>query len=118
MLQLAPRLTSHVRHREKYLDVPVPSDRSFVFPNAGALPRTEAASLREFTEAIASRQADQLRNFLQRGDFSKWVADVFSDHALARELHAIEDQFRLGRVNDVTDAIVHAVEARYDFARV
>ena len=26
------------------------------------------------------------RLFGQRGDFSRWIADVFGDHALAREL--------------------------------
>jgi hypothetical protein len=39
---------------------------------------------------------------------------VFSDNALAAELRAIEDQYRLGRVSDVADSIVHTIEARYE----
>jgi hypothetical protein len=116
LVNLAPRLTSHVRHREKYLDVPVPRDRAFVFStNAGSIyPR--ASSLREFVVAVGNRQAEQLESFLQRGDFSRWIADVFGDNALAADVRAIEDQYWLGRVSDVADAIIHAVETRYDLA--
>ncbi len=113
-IRLAPRLTSHVRHREKYLDVPVARDRAFVFTTDGGATYGRVSSLREFTSAVASRPAAQLDGFLRRGDFSRWIADVFSDNALAAELRAIEDQYRLGRVSDVADSIVHAVEARYE----
>jgi hypothetical protein len=113
-MRLAPRLTSHVRHREKYLDVPVARDRAFVFTTDVGAGYGRASSLREFTAAVASRPAAQLDGFLRRGDFSRWIADVFSDNALAMELRAIEDQYRLGRVSDVADSIVHAVEARYE----
>ena len=41
---------------------------------------------------------------------------MFGDNALATDVRAIEDQYRLGRVSDVADAIVHAVETRYDLA--
>jgi hydroxymethylpyrimidine pyrophosphatase-like HAD family hydrolase len=113
-IRLAPRLTSHVRHREKYLDVPVARDRAFVFTTDGGATYGRASSLREFTAAVASRPAAQLDGFLRRGDFSRWIADVFSDNALAAELRAIEDQYRLGRVSDVADSIVHTIEARYE----
>jgi hydroxymethylpyrimidine pyrophosphatase-like HAD family hydrolase len=113
-LNLAPRLTSHVRHRQKYLDVPVPRDRAFVFSTNAAAVYPLASSLREFVVAVGNRPAGQLDGFLRRGDFSRWVADVFGDNALAADLRAIEDQFRLGRISDVADAIVHAVETRYD----
>lgn len=117
-LALAPRLTSHVRHRQKYLDVPVPRDRAFVFSANAAAMYPAASSLREFVVAVSGRPAGQLEGFLRRGDFSRWVADVFGDNSLATDLRAIEDQFRLGRVSDASDAIVHAVETRYDLAGV
>ena len=116
VVQLVPRLTSHVRHREKYLDVPVAPERAFVFSNDERSVYPRAASLREFAVAVASRPASGVDPFLRRGDFSRWVADVFGDSALASELRGIEDQFRLGRASDVTDAIVHAVETRYDLS--
>ena len=114
IVELAPRMTSHVRHREKYLDVPVPRDRAFVFSNDPASAHPIAASLREFVVAVASRPVDQLRTFLDRGDFSRWIATVFGDTMLADQVRGIEDQFRLGRVSDVSDAIAHAVEERYE----
>ena len=116
VVNLAPRLTSHVRHREKYLDVPVPRDRAFVFSKNATSIHPQAASLREFVVAVGSRPAEQLESFLRRGDFSRWIADVFGDNALAADVRAIEDQYRLGRVSDVADAIVHAVETRYDLS--
>ena len=116
LVNLAPRLTSHVRHREKYLDVPVPRDRAFVFSTNASSIYPRASSLREFVVAIGNRSAGQLETFLQRGDFSRWIADVFGDNALAADVRAIEDQYRLGRVSDVADAIVHAVETRYDLS--
>jgi hypothetical protein len=115
-VQLAPRLTSHVRHREKYLDVPIAPDRAFVFSQDSASAHARATSLREFTRAVAARPASRLDRFLRHGDFSRWIADVFSDSALAADVHAIEAEYRLGRVSDVTDAIVHAVESRYDLS--
>ena len=114
LIDLAPRLTSHVRHREKYLDVPVSRERAFVFSDDERSIHPRASSLREFAVAIGARPADRLDGFLRRGDFSRWITDVFGDNALATDLRAIEDQYRLGRVSDVTDAIVHAVENRYD----
>lgn len=114
LVNLAPRLTSHVRHREKYLDVPVPRDLAFVFSKDGASIHPQASSLREFVVAVGNRTAGQLEGFLRRGDFSRWIADVFGDNALAADLSAIEDQYRLGRASDVADAIVHAVETRYN----
>ena len=115
-LDLAPRLTSHVRHRQKYLDVPVPRERAFVFSRNAEAIYPPASSLREFVVAVGGRPAGQLDGFLRRGDFSRWVADVFGDNALAADLRAIEDQYRLGRISDVSDAITHAVETRYDLA--
>jgi len=117
LVNLAPRLTSHVRHREKYLDVPVSRDHAFVFSNDDRSIHPHAASLREFTVAVGARTADRLDGFLRRGDFSRWIVDVFGDSALATDLRAIEDQYRLGRVSGVADAIVHAVENRYDLTR-
>jgi hydroxymethylpyrimidine pyrophosphatase-like HAD family hydrolase len=116
LVDLAPRLTTHVRHREKYLDVPVPRDRAFVFSKEAASIHPRASSLREFVVAIGDRPTEQLEGFLKRGDFSRWVADVFGDSALAADLQAIEDQYRSGRVLDAADAVVHAVESRYDLA--
>jgi hypothetical protein len=50
--QLGPRLTAHVRHRAKYLDMPVPDVQAFVFTGNGR-PGARARTLKEFTGCAA-----------------------------------------------------------------
>jgi hypothetical protein len=83
---LGPRLTPHVRHREKYVDTPVTEDRAFVFGTNGHGPARRARTLRQFVvtlEGLPPRAADA---YLRRGDFSRWIQHVFGDGALASEL--------------------------------
>jgi len=114
-ITLAQRLTPHVRHRDKYLDVPVAVERSFVF-NAAEHSTVRASTLREFVEALASQPTSQVNGHLTRGDFSRWFREVFGDPALASAVQEIEEQFRLRRVVDAADAVIHAVSSRYQFA--
>jgi hydroxymethylpyrimidine pyrophosphatase-like HAD family hydrolase len=109
MFEIGPRLTPHVRHREKYVDVPVTDARAFVF--AGG---RRARTLREFVAGIAVQPAGSLEGFLRRGDFSRWIADVFGDHALAGELRAFEDRYRHAARADTVADMIEAVRARYD----
>jgi hydroxymethylpyrimidine pyrophosphatase-like HAD family hydrolase len=113
---LSPRLTSHVRHREKYLDVPIPGDRAFVFALGDPPTTYRVSSLRELVAAVGSRSTAELHGYLGRGDFSRWIADVFGDATLASELQTVEDQYRSGRLADAADAIVHAIKARYELS--
>jgi hypothetical protein len=112
-IQLAPRLTPHIRHRHKYLDVPVAGDRAFVFSRNGKPDGMRACSLREFIAAVAATPAEDVGGHLQRGDFSRWIAQVFGDDVLSKEVQAIEEQWRIGLTADVNGAIISAVEKRY-----
>ncbi len=49
-----------------------------------------------------------------RGDFSRWVRDVFGDHALAADLRALEAQHRGSPNTETLAALVDAIRARYD----
>ena len=51
--QIAPRLTSHVRHRTKYLDMPVADPQAFVFTGDGA-PGPRARSLKDFVDLLGA----------------------------------------------------------------
>jgi len=108
------RLTPHVRHREKYVDVPVTEHRAFVFTSDGKEAPRRARTLRQFVEEIERGPAAALDVYLRRGDFSRWIGDVFGDGALASDLRQLEDRYRLGKDGDVVPEVVAAVRGRYD----
>ena len=110
---LGQRLTPHVRHREKYVDVPVTEGRAFLFtdgPGSGRRART----LRQFVAHVEHTTNVALQGYLKRGDFSRWIGDVFGDHALASELRAHEDRYRRGDDLDIVPEVVAAIRSRYD----
>lgn len=107
---LGSRLTPHVRHREKYVDVPVSESRAFTFADRGR--RRLARTLREFVTEL--ERTNDAAPYLQRGDFSRWVADVFGDQALAAELREIETTYRLSPAPSAVAGITEAIRSRYD----
>ena len=114
--QIAPRLTSHVRHRAKYLDMPVAESQAFVFTHngqAGAL----ALSLKDLVALLSRVPEDQLAAHLQRHDFSHWLGNVFRDSPLATHVKVIEDRADTERARDVAADIAQAIRARYETPR-
>jgi hypothetical protein len=115
LFTIAPRLTPHVRHREKYVDVPVSANRAFVFNANGQRGRT-ARTLRQFVSELEHTPSNHLAGYIVRGDFSRWIADVFGDRALAGELRTLEQRFRAGWRGDTVAEMASAVRGRYDLA--
>jgi hypothetical protein len=113
MFTIGQRLTPHVRHREKYVDVPVTESRAFQFAVNGGQPR-RARTLRQFVETLERASTVSLAPYVRRGDFSRWIGDVFGDNALADDLRAEEQRFRTGVDNDVVPEIIGAIRGRYD----
>ncbi|MNC85137.1 hypothetical protein D3C83_07170 [compost metagenome] len=111
---IGERLTPHVRHRQKYVDVPVRDARAFVFHGSDGSGATRAHTLREFVAVLGGLAVARADGYLRRGDFSRWIADVFGDHALARELRAYEQQYRDTRSGDALARIAAAIAARYE----
>ena len=107
---IGERPTPHVRHRQKYVDVPVSDGQAFVFHPG----MTRAHTLREFVAALDDLDATRADAYLHRGDFSRWIADVFGDRALARELHGLEREYVKSRSADVVARIADAVRSRYE----
>lgn len=107
------RLTRHVRHRQKYVDVPVSADRAFVFHADGQQLR-RVRTLRAFVAELETRPAVSLASYARRRDFSRWIGDVFGDGALANELRALERGHGTGRDDVASAALARAVRARYD----
>jgi hydroxymethylpyrimidine pyrophosphatase-like HAD family hydrolase len=110
---ISRRLTPHVRHREKYVDVPVTEGRAFIFSD-GPAPWSRARTLRQFVAEVERHAGAGIDGYLKRGDFSRWIADVFGDHALAAELREQEDRYRRGGDGDAVSEIAAAVRGRYD----
>lgn len=114
MFSIAPRLTPHVRHRQKYVDVPVSFHRAFVFSPNGHDGVRRARTLRQFVQELEGLSGPILDGYVKRADFSRWIGDVFGDHALAADLRALEDRHRMAARAQTQSEIADAVRARYD----
>jgi hydroxymethylpyrimidine pyrophosphatase-like HAD family hydrolase len=115
LFTIAPRLTPHVRHRDKYVDVPVRSYQAFVF-NANGQPAHRIRTLRQFVSELEGTPPPLLTAYILRGDFSRWIANVFGDRALADELRTLEQRYRTGLRDEALLAMANAVRGRYDLA--
>jgi hydroxymethylpyrimidine pyrophosphatase-like HAD family hydrolase len=113
LFTVARRLTPHVRHRQKYVDVPVSDPRAFVF-DAGPPATRRARTLREFVTHVEHTPWAQLEGHVHRGDFSRWIKDVFGDHALAADLRFIEARHRHDPGAETVAEIADAVRGRYE----
>jgi hydroxymethylpyrimidine pyrophosphatase-like HAD family hydrolase len=111
--QIAPRLTSHVRHRTKYLDMPIAEPQAFVFTNDGR-PGPRARTLKDFVDLLGRLPDAELLPHLRRHDFSRWLEHVFRDCPLATHVNAIESRAATDRARDLVNDITQAVRARYE----
>jgi hypothetical protein len=110
---LAPRLTTHVRHRTKYLDMPVLEAQAFVFTEDGqGGPR--ARTLKEFMGLLAALPVERVQGHLERHDFSRWLNEVFRDNPLASHVHMLEDRIGTEDVSDIAADIAQSIRARYE----
>ena len=53
-----------------------------------------ADSLQGFRDAVSTVDEIVLRDHAGRGDFSRWVRDVFANHGLSRQLAKVERRYR------------------------
>ena len=70
-----------------------------------------AHTLREFVAILEGLDVAQGEGYLRRGDFSRWISDVFGDHALARELQRHERRHDMRR-REALDQIVEKLMPR------
>ena len=108
------RLTPHVRHREKYVDVPVAENRAFFFARNGHSTGHRARTLRQFVEELESAPAASLEGYCRRGDFSQWIEDVFGDFALGATLRALEKGHASAHHPHTVRNMIAAIRERYD----
>jgi hypothetical protein len=54
-----------------------------------------------------------LEGHAQRGDFSRWISDVFGDEPLAVKIRRVEKDFRGGRISDLAESLAAPIHRRY-----
>jgi len=111
--RIARRLTPHVRHKHKYLEVPVAEGSAFLFHRDGQATGQQALSLQQLIDVLERAPDHTFDHHLERSDFSRWIEHVFADAELADEVRRIEEDWRAGRSDRPHDHIVRAVRARY-----
>jgi hypothetical protein len=104
-----------VRHRNKYLEVPMPEDRAFVFTCNGRQFGGPARSLKEFVTLQARLPATALEGHARRGDFSRWIRNVFGDEPLAVLVRQVEKDFRDGRIANLPESLAAPIQLRYGY---
>jgi hypothetical protein len=114
--ELLPRLTSHVRHKAKYLDVQLLADEAFVFTESGRPMGRPVRALRDFIAPLKTLPQSVIEEHARRGDFSNWLATVFHDHGLAMDVRKIEQRCRHGATDKLSELLIQAIEQRYEFS--
>jgi hydroxymethylpyrimidine pyrophosphatase-like HAD family hydrolase len=109
--RVSPRLTFHVRHHKKYLQVNAPRGKEFVF-RGGDAEGVVAHSLSEVV-AVLEDLHPSLDEHVRRHDLSRWIREVFADGMLGNRVQVLEEQAASGRIPDVAKAIADVVRARY-----
>jgi hydroxymethylpyrimidine pyrophosphatase-like HAD family hydrolase len=114
-LTFAPSLrqTPHVRHLRKYADSQVPHDLRFLFRGPDGHIVAAADSLNAFQGAVASAPEAVLAHHAGRGDFSRWVVDVFGDRTLGQQIRKLEARWTRGEMRDLRPRLQALVALRY-----
>jgi hypothetical protein len=105
----APRTTSHVRHLRKYADGRLPPHRCFFLRRPDGRLVATVGSLGELVEALDTVDDEVLAFHAFRGDFSRWLREVFADRDLAGHLAKIERRWSRGELHDLRADLARAV---------
>jgi hydroxymethylpyrimidine pyrophosphatase-like HAD family hydrolase len=107
--RVAPRLAAHVRHRRKYADGAVRLEQEFVFTQEGRPTGRRARTVRDLLSALSELPTDVVHGHLDRGDFHRWIEDVFGDRELGETIRCLER----GKVANARDTLRRAIAERY-----
>nr|WP_255604359.1 DUF5752 family protein [Oscillochloris sp. ZM17-4] len=106
------RRVPHIRHIHKYVAVPLPGEKWFVFRDPSGATRGTAANLSEFRTAIDRVPLSSLAYHLERGDFAHWLTDTLHDTELSRQIAKIAHRRPTGEA--LRAELRDTVAARYD----
>ena len=108
-----PRAIPHVRHLRKYADAAVRPEHAFLFRLPDGRLVATADSLNGFRRIVATAADAVVAHHAGRGDFSRWIHDVFSDRELAGQLRKVERRWGRGEIPDLRQVIDEAIAVRY-----
>jgi hydroxymethylpyrimidine pyrophosphatase-like HAD family hydrolase len=111
---VAGRMTPHVRHRSKYLEVPMLEHHAFVFTCNGSPIGSSARTLKEFVMTLERLPVASIEGHTRNSDFSRWIADVFGDQPLAAEIRKVERQYRRGQATNLVESLIVPIRERYE----
>jgi hypothetical protein len=97
----APRTTSHVRHLRKYADGRLPAHRCFLLRRPDGRLVASVGSLGELVEALDTVDDEVLAFHASRGDFSRWLREIFADRELGGQLAKIERRSNRGELQSL-----------------
>jgi hypothetical protein len=100
-----------VRHLGKYIDQPVAPQEAFFFRRADGRPAGAADTLHGFVARLAEVDDDTLAHHAARGDFSRWIGDVFADRRLAARVRKIERRWHADHRAPLRPALLGLLEA-------
>jgi hypothetical protein len=112
-----PRETRHVRHLTKYADFTLPPERRFFFRRPDGRFVAAVGSLNDFRKAVLAVEEYVLAHHASRGDFSRWILEVFNDRELGVQLRKIETRWSRGETPDLRLAIGRLIADRYGAER-
>lgn len=94
--------------------MPIPEEQAFIFTCNGQLIGERARTLREFAMILNRLPVAAIEGHAQRGDYSRWIAEVFGDHLLAAEIRKMEKQFRRHPVANFSESLINLIYGRYE----
>jgi hypothetical protein len=106
---VAPRVTDHVRHRQKYVDFGVAPGREFVFTRNGCATGHRARTLSDLLATLPSVPDDVVMRHFKARDFHNWFEHAVGDRALREALACAEN----GDAAAARAAIARAIRDRY-----
>lgn len=109
------RRVPHVRHLYKYLDIPLPPGKRFVFRTEKGHLGIEAASLYELSHLIPTLPLESLEYHDHREDFVKWAEWTLGDGALASRLRKVTNRRYVGEA--LREALNQVVSTHYEEIR-
>jgi hypothetical protein len=113
--ELSTHLSSD-HHRDKHLGLQLIQEEGFVFTEDGQPFGTPARTLQEFVSSLTNSSPSVVEGHIYRGDFSRWIADVFGDYFLASEIRKLEQRYHHGHVHNLRDSLARLIVEYCDFS--